>query len=77
MDKTTLNKIRTWYQDALEGMDDGSEYRKARWYVQARIRDVNLLLLQSEETKYLDKLDALFIQKIPEVEEPDFQGDFQ
>ena len=77
MDKTTFKKIRTWYQDALECMDDGYEYRKARRYLQARIRDINLLLLQSEESTYLSKLDALFIQKIPEIEEPDFIGDFQ
>ena len=77
MDKTTFKKILTWYQDALECIDDGYEYRNVRRYLQARIRDINLLLLQSEETKFLSKLDALFIQKIQKVDQSDFIGNFQ
>ena len=76
MDKDTLIKIRSWYEATYNKMESSSEYRKARWYLQERIRVMNLLLLKSEEKDYLKKLDCLFLLNTSEGEEKEDFADF-
>ena len=71
--KDTLNKIRSWYERAYEGTESTGENRKARWYLLERIRTVNLLLLQLDETEYLKNLDALFLLDIDRSDDTDFK----
>ena len=76
MDKDTLIKIRSWYEETYDKMRSSSEYRKSRWYVQERIRVINLLLFQKEEKEYLKKLDCLFLLNTSEGEEKEDFADF-
>tara|TARA_B100001250_G_C19678294_1_gene734682 strand:- start:210 stop:470 length:261 start_codon:yes stop_codon:yes gene_type:complete len=69
LDNDTLLKIRTWYEEIYQGLDKTTEYRKSRWYITERIRVLNLMLLQNEETSFLEGLNALFIQHIDSVED--------
>ena len=78
LDNDTLLKIRTWYEEIYQGLDKTTEYRKSRWYITERIRVLNLMLLQNEETSFLEGLNALFIQKIDRCDDiPERIGDFQ
>ena len=76
MDKDTLIKIRSWYEETYDKMRSSSEYRKSRWYIQERIRVINLLLFQKEEKEYLKKLDCLFLLNTPGGEEKEDFADF-
>ena len=76
MDETTLKKILKWYTDAIETLKGEYEQRRTRWYVYERIRHINLLLFKLKETEYLKSLDALFIQRIDDVNKTDFAEDF-
>tara|TARA_B100000945_G_scaffold271001_1_gene232586 strand:+ start:457 stop:702 length:246 start_codon:yes stop_codon:yes gene_type:complete len=75
MDETTLKKILKWYIDAIETLKGEYEQRRTRWYVYERIRHINLLLFKLKETEYLKSLDALFIQRIDDVNKTDFEED--
>tara|TARA_B100000131_G_scaffold321836_1_gene373912 strand:- start:337 stop:582 length:246 start_codon:yes stop_codon:yes gene_type:complete len=75
MDETTLKKILKWYTDAIETLKGEYEQRRTRWYVYERIRHINLLLFKLKETEYLKSLDALFIQRIDDVNKTDFEED--
>ena len=78
LDNDTLLKIRTWYEEIYQGLDKTTEYRKSRWYITERIRVLNLMLLQNEETSFLEGLNALFIQQIYRCDDvPERIGDFQ
>ena len=70
-----LKKILKWYTDAIETLKDSYEQRRTRWYVYERIRHINLLLFKLKETEYLKSLDALFIQRIDDVNKTDFEED--
>ena len=76
MDKDTLEKIKSWYETAYERIEVSSGYRKARWYLQERIRVINLLLFQVDEKEYLKKLDCLFLLNTPEGDNSDFRDIF-
>ena len=77
LDNDTLLKIRTWYEDIYQGLEKTTEYRKSRWYITERIRVLNLMLLQNEETRFLEGLNALFIQQIVRCDVvPERIGDF-
>ena len=75
MDETTLKKILKWYTDAIETLKGEYEQRRTRWYVYERIRHINLLLFKLKETEYLKSLDALFIQRVDDVNKTDFEED--
>ena len=75
MDETTLKKILKWYTDAIKKLKGEYEQRRTRWYVYERIRHINLLLFKLKETEYLKSLDALFIQRIDDVNKTDFEED--
>ena len=75
MDETTLKKILKWYIDAIETLKGEYEQRRTRWYVYERIRHINLLLFKLKETEYLKSLDALFIQRIDDINKTDFEED--
>ena len=75
MDETALKKILKWYTDAIETLKGEYEQRRTRWYVYERIRHINLLLFKLKETEYLKSLDALFIQRIDDVNKTDFEED--
>ena len=75
MDETTIKKILKWYTDAIETLKGEYEQRRTRWYVYERIRHINLLLFKLKETEYLKSLDALFIQRIDDVNKTDFEED--
>ena len=75
MDETTLKKILKWYTDAIETLKGEYEQRRTRWYGYERIRHINLLLFKLKETEYLKSLDALFIQRIDDVNKTDFDED--
>ena len=75
MDETTLKKILKWYTDSIETLKGEYEQRRTRWYVYERIRHINLLLFKLKETEYLKSLDALFIQRIDDVNKTDFEED--
>tara|TARA_B100001250_G_C19407054_1_gene617316 strand:+ start:225 stop:470 length:246 start_codon:yes stop_codon:yes gene_type:complete len=75
MDETTLKKILKCYTDAIETLKGEYELRRTRWYVYERIRHINLLLFKLKETEYLKSLDALFIQRIDDVNKTDFEED--
>ena len=75
MDETTLKKILKWYTDAIDTLKGEYEQRRTRWYVYERIRHINLLLFKLKETEYLKSLDALFIQRIDDVNKTDFEED--
>ena len=75
MDETTLKKILKWYTDAIENLKGEYEQRRTRWYVYERIRHINLLLFKLKETEYLKSLDALFIQRIDDINKTDFEED--
>ena len=78
LDNDTLLKIRTWYEDIYQGLEKTTEYQKSRWYITERIRVLNLMLLQNEETSFLEGLNALFIQQIDRCDDvPERIGDFQ
>jgi len=75
MDETTLKKILKWYTDAIDTLKGEYEQRRTRWYVYERIRHINLLLFKLKETEYLKSLDALFIQRIDDVNKTNFEED--
>ena len=75
MDETTLKTILKWYIDAIKNLKGEYEQRRTRWYVYERIRHINLLLFKLKETEYLKSLDALFIQRIDDVNKTDFEED--
>ena len=75
MDESTLKNILKWYTDAIETLKGEYEQRRTRWYVYERIRHINLLLFKLKETEYLKSLDALFIQRIDDVNKTDFEED--
>ena len=78
LDNDTLLKIRTWYEDIYQGLEKTTEYRKSRWYITERIRVLNLMLLQNEETSFLEGLNALFIQQRDRCDDvPERIGDYQ
>ena len=63
------------YTDAIGTLKGEYEQRRTRWYVYERIRHINLLLFKLKETEYLKSLDALFIQRIDDVNKTDFEED--
>ena len=70
-----LKKILKWYTDTIKTLKGEYEQRRTRWYVYERIRHINLLLFKLKETEYLKSLDALFIQRIDDVNKTDFEED--